>query len=496
MIAMHIDVPMILSAARRMVADGRRWLSHARPLADPLVRVGTDVRTRIQTLATRVPLPVQSGQGPCDRSDHDAVLQRLFRSGFILIAAFFGIIGTWSVLATLSAAVIASGQFVVGSSVKKVQHPTGGVVGELLVSEGALVAEGDLLVRLDETTTRAGLQIVVEQIDELTARRARLAAERDGLATMEIPAALAARRADPNVARTVDEELHLFQARLATREGQRSQLAKRIEQLQNEITGLRGQLDAEARETEIVRQELKGTRELYAKNLVPLMRLNSLERQAVALEGQQAQRISVIAEIEQKVAETQLQIIQIDDDLRAGAQKELRETDAKLAELAERRIAADDQLKRLELRAPISGYVHQLTVHTVGGVVTPAEPVMLIVPTQDELFLDVRVMPQDRDQIRVGQTALVRVHASNQRTTPELNGMVSRIAADVSKDAADQPSFYTVRISVDKAAASKFGHVINAGMQAEAFVETASRTPLQYLLRPLADQVARAFREH
>lgn len=484
MTAMSPAAPRIISLALGLAGLPGRLLKRAHGLA----RFGSSLRARAAVLG----LPGTSQAG----SDHDATLDRLLRTGVILIAAFFGIVGAWSVLATLSAAVIASGQFVVGSSVKKVQHPTGGVVGELLVTEGALVSEGDLLVRLDATMTRANLQIVVKQIDELSARRARLAAERDGLPAMQVPATLTARLDAPDVARTIDEELHLFEARRSARDGQRAQLAKRIEQLQNEIAGLRGQLDAGAREAAIVGQELKGSRELFAKNLIPVMRLNALERQAVGLDGQQAQRQSSIAEIEQKIGETQLQILQIDEDLRAGAQRDLRETDAKLAELAERRIASEDQLKRLELRAPISGYVHQLAVHTVGGVITPAEPVMLIVPVQDELFLDVRVMPQDRDQIRVGQTAVVRVHASNQRTTPELNGLVSRIAADVSRDAANQASFYTVRISVDKAAASRLGHVINAGMQAEAFVETASRTPLQYLLRPLADQVTRAFREH
>jgi HlyD family secretion protein len=488
-ISVNQTAPIVISRVRTMLNAVRRPFGRVLHLADAATRADMRLRARAQR-------PGQPGPGRVEGAHHDAVLHRLAQTGFVLIAAFFGIIGAWSVLATLSAAVIASGQFVVGSSVKKVQHPTGGVVGELLVSEGALVAEGDLLVRLDETTTRASLQIVVKQIDELSARRARLAAERDGQAALQLPAALTSRFREPDVASTVEEERHLFEARRSARQGQRAQFAKRIEQLQNEIAGLRGQLDAGTREAAIVGQELKGSRELFAKNLIPVMRLNALERQAVGLDGQQAQRQSSIAEIEQRIAETQLQILQIDEDLRAAAQRDLRETDAKLAELAERRIAGEDLLKRLELRAPISGYVHQLTVHTVGGVVTPAEPVMLIVPTQDELFLDVRVMPQDRDQIRVGQSALVRVHASNQRTTPELNGLVSRIAADVSKDAANQASFYTVRISVDKTAASRLGHVINAGMQAEAFVETASRTPLQYLLRPLADQVSRAFREH
>ena len=219
------------------------------------------------------------------------------------------------------------------------------------------------------------------QLYELFGRKARLEAERDGRNTLEIPAELASRPSDPEVNRIVTSERRLFEARRATRESQRAQFAKRITQLQNEIAGFRAQLDANARETQIIADELKGVSELYAKRLIPIMRLNGLERQAVNLTGQKGQLTAQIAQTEGKIAEIELQVTRIDEDLQAETQKELREVQGKVAELTERRVAADDNLKRVELRAPSSGTVQQLAVHTVGGVLSPGEAAMLIIPS-------------------------------------------------------------------------------------------------------------------
>jgi HlyD family secretion protein len=230
--------------------------------------------------------------------------------------------------------------------------------------------------------------------------------------------------------------------------------------------------------------------------LIPLVRLNGLERQAVNLTGQKGQLTAAFAQTEGKISEIELQILQIGEELRAETQKELREVQGKIAELSERRVAADDQLKRVELRAPSSGKVHQLTVHTVGGVITAAEPTMIIVPTKEELIVEARVTPQDRDQLRLGQHVMVRVHTTNQRNTPQLNGTLTRIAADVSKEPNAPAPFYAVWVSVASAELARLQNVsITAGMQADVFIEAGSRSPLNYLLRPLTDQMSRAFRE-
>ncbi len=429
-------------------------------------------------------------------SDHDVALQQLWRRGLSFIAVFAGFMALWSIATTVSSAVVAPGQFMVDTNVKKIQHPTGGVVGQLLVREGDRVAEGDLLVRLDETVTRANLQVLVNQLDELASRKARLEAERDGKEAPVFPPQLLARASDPNAARSIAAEQGLFQARRATRESQRAQLTKRVAQLNEEISGLRSQQDANARETQIISEELVGLRDLYKKNLTPIMRLNALERQAVNLDGQRGQLIASIAQTEGKIAETELQMAQMAVDLRTETQKELRDVQDKTAELSERRVAAEDQLKRLELRAPIDGFVHQLAAHTVGGVITAGEPVMLIVPVREELVLEARVQPQDRDQLELNQKAFVRVNSSNKRNTPDLNGVVMRISADVSKETGTAATFYTARISIPANEIARLrGVQVTAGMQAEVFIEVGARSPLEYLLEPLLDRTSRAFRE-
>jgi membrane fusion protein, type I secretion system len=429
-------------------------------------------------------------------ANHDVALQRLWKRGLVFIAVFGGALGFWLVATTMSSAVIGPGQFVVDGSVKKVQHPTGGVVSQLLVREGDQVAQGDLLIRLDETVMRSNYQVVAGQVDELIGRKVRLEAERDGNDAIDVPPELASRMNDPEVARIVAAERKLFQARRSAREGQRTQLTKRITQLQNEIVGLRAQLEANGRESVIIADELKGVRELFAKQLTPIMRLSALERQAVNLSGQKGQLTASIAQTEGKIAEIEQQILNINEDLRAETQKELREVQGKIAELSERRIAADDTLKRVEIRAPSSGTVHQLAVHTVGGVISAAEPAMVIVPNKEELIVEAKITPQDRDQLQLGQKVVVKVHTSNQRNTPELNGTLTRIAADVSKESNTPAPYYQVWVTVAKSELTRLRGVhINAGMQVDVFIEAGSRSPLSYLLRPLTDQVSRAFRE-
>jgi HlyD family secretion protein len=415
-----------------------------------------------------------------------------------LIALFGGTIGLWAATSTLSGAVMAGGQFVIDSSVKKVQHPTGGIVGELKVREGEKVNEGDLLIRLDETVTRANLQVVSKQLDEFLGRQARLEAERDNAPDLKNPEEFAHRMGEPGIQKIMDSERTLFTARRAAQESQKNQLSKRVSQSRDEIIGLQAQKAAKERELELIADELKGVRDLYARNLVQLPRLNALERDAASIAGQRGQIIAAIAQAEGRIAETELQIIQVDEQMRAEAMKELREIQGQIAEYTERRVAALDQLKRTDIRAPSPGYVHQLNVHTVGGVISPAEPVMLIVPTNDTLDLEAKVQPQDIDQLAIGQPANIRIHASNSRTTPELKGSVSRISADVSREQQTGAPYYTIRVAIPKEEAKRLdGHVkLMAGMQAEVFVEVNHRTPFEYLIKPLEEQFARAFREH
>jgi HlyD family secretion protein len=428
---------------------------------------------------------------------HQKVLRQSTTAGIAMIALFAGTIGLWAATSTLSGAVMAGGQFVVDSSVKKIQHASGGIVGELKVKEGERVKAGDLLIRLDETVTRANLQVVSKQLDEYIGRQARLEAERDGLSEVKMPVEFAGRLEDPAVQKIMSSERTLFDARRATRDAQKDQLKKRIGQSQDEITGLKAQQEAKARAAELIVEELKGVRDLYQKNLVQLPRLNALERDAADIQGQRGQLIAAVAQAEGRIAETSFQIIQIDEQMRAEAMQELREIQSKIAEYTERRVAAEDQIKRIDIRSPSDGYVHQLNVHTIGGVISPAEPVMLIVPTNDKLELEARVLPHEIDQVKVGQKATVKVHASNARNMPDLHGTVSRISADVSRDQQSGMTFYTIRVELPPEEIKRLeGLHLIAGMQAEVFVEVNERTPFEYFFKPMKDQIARAFREH
>lgn len=431
-----------------------------------------------------------------DKPEFSGSLRRLALVGSASVILFAGTIGVWAVTTTLSGAVVASGQFVVDGNVKKVQHATGGIVGELRVREGDRVEQDQIVIRLDDTVTRASLQVITKQLDEFAARRARLQAERDRKAAVTVAPELLHRISEPEIAELVAAELSLFEARRTARDGQKAQLAKRVGQLSDEIRGLQSQQSARDRQAVLIEEELLGVRGLYAKNLVSLSRKAQLEREAASLEGQKGQLVAAVAQAEGKIAETQLQIIQIDDALREEVMKELREIQGKTAELVERRIAAEDQLKRIDIRATSAGFVHQLAVHTVGGVITPAEPAMLIVPAEDALQVEARINPPDIDQIALGQPAQIKLHAFNQRTTPELTGTVARISADTSRDQQTGATFYTIRVSVSAAELARLTpNRITAGMQADVFVKTEDRTPLEFIVKPLKDQIAKAFRE-
>jgi HlyD family secretion protein len=416
--------------------------------------------------------------------------------GLVVVMILVGGVGSWAATTDISGAVIAPGVLVVDTYVKKVQHPEGGIVGEILVRDGDRVKAGDVVLRLDDTVTRANLAIITKGLTELRARKARLEAERDGADEITVPDELASRSNDPKVAHVITGERQLFAIRKTARAGQKAQLRQRITQLKEEIEGLVLQADAKAREIELIKTELEGARELWKKNLMQISRLTMLEREATRIEGERGNLISTIARAKAQIAETELQIIQIDQDLASEVAKELRDTEAKIGEFVERKVAAEDQLKRIDIRAPQSGIVHQSTVHTVGGVINASEAIMLIVPEADHLIVEARVDPADIDQLILGQEAMLRFTAFNQRTTPQIAGTLSQISADITTDEHTGQSYYTIRVALSAEETSRLGnkHLV-PGMPVEVFVKTGDRRVLSYLVKPLSDQIKRAFRE-
>jgi HlyD family secretion protein len=425
-----------------------------------------------------------------------ASIRRHLIVGLTVVVLLAGGLGGWASTAEISGALIAPGSIVVESSVKKVQHPTGGVVGEVRAHDGDLVKAGDVVVRLDDTVTKANLAIVTKNLDGMLARAARLQAEQQGLDKVVFPASLLDRANDPDVKEVMASEAKLFEVRTTGRVGQKQQLRERISQLKEEIAGLEAQAKAKDQEIALVDKELVGVRTLFDQHLVQLTRLTTLERDSARLVGERAQYVASMAQAKGKITETELQIIQVDKDMVSDVSKDLREANDKIGEYVERKVTAEDQLRRVDIRAPQDGMVEQSTVHTVGGVITAGDAVMMIVPQADDLQVEAKVNPQDIDKLQIGEKTLLRLSAFNQRTTPELNGVVIRVSPDVTTDQRTGQSYYTIRVSMPPAEVARLGEVkLIPGMPVEAFVQTGDRTMLAYLIKPLHDQLMRAFRE-
>ena len=425
-------------------------------------------------------------------------IQRYMIVGMLIVGFVIFGVGGWAATSELTGAVIGQGVLVVDSSVKKVQHLTGGVVGDLRVREGDKVKAGDILLRLDETQTLANATIISTNFDQLLARQARLETERDNADEIIFPKILLERSRDPGseAARAISAERSFFDLRRQARGGQKAQFKERSVQLQEEIKGYLGQVEAKQKEVDFIHQELEGVRTLFQKNLVPMNRLTALERDTARLEGERSQLSGTIAGARGKIAEIELQIIQVDQDLRTEVGKDLIEARSKISELAERKTAAVDQLNRIDIRAPQSGRVHQLTVHTVGGVISPGEQIMLIVPDADALAVEVKIAPRDIDHVYVGQAASMRFAAFDQKTTPGVEGEISMVSADLTQDQRTGTSYYTARVSLKPEELARLGNAkLVPGMPVDVFIKTPGRTALSYLIKPLRDQAERAFKE-
>ena len=489
----HVHQPMLLLDSPRLAPSGS-----AKAAAGELIE-------RCRTgLVAGVGFLVNSGDPALHNDASDDSLKsrtgRAFehelRTGLRILILVTLLAGGWLVFMPLAGAVAVPGNLVVRSNVKAIQHPTGGVVAEIKVHNGMRVAAGDLLVRLDATQTQANLQMVSKQLDERRARIARLVAERDGLDRPQIPSELKARSTEDAVRSLLASEDSLFKARLNARTSQKDLLQGRVAQLTEEISGLEAQVASKAKQLELIAGEMTGVQDLYDKRLVPLTRLTTLQRETARIEGERGQLTSAIAETKSKIGEAQLQIVRLDQDFRTDVVKELGETQGKEAELVERSVAARDQLDRIEIRAPTSGVINQLSVHTIGGVIRAGDTIMEIVPDTDDLQIEARLQPNDIDQVRTGQKAFVRFSAFNQRLTPQLIGAVSYVSADTSHDQQTNAPYFTVRITLSEDELRRLGGLqLVAGMPAEVFMQTGSRTMMSYLLKPITDQLHRAFIE-
>ena len=346
------------------------------------------------------------------------------------------------------------------------------------------------------TDTRAELGIIDTIRIEWVAKAARLRAQRDGKDELVFDEELGARRDEPLIRKMLSGQERLFASQTASLKGRTEQLRERIAQLHQEIIGVEAQLKAKENQKKLIEKELKAMQELLALGLVQVTRVLGLEREQERLAGETGQHQAEIARARGQIGEVEIQILQLQDDALTTTLTELREAESKVAEFDERRIAVSAKLKRIEIRSPRNGFVHQLAVHTIGGVIAPGDAVMMIVPEEDPLVVEANVRPQDIDQVFMGQEAIMRFPNAVSTVTPQITGRVSLVSADLKQPEPSQPPFYTIQLKLDDKEKAKLnGLELKAGMPAEAYMQTNGRSPLSYLLKPFRDQLNHAFRE-
>ena len=416
--------------------------------------------------------------------------------GTFLILSVFGGIAVWSAVAPIDGTVMAPATVRVETNRKAVQHLEGGIVSEIVVSEGESVQAGDLLARLDDTVASANLKIVEGQLDELVARRARLIAERDNAKLIAFPRTLTLRSEEPEVADILKGQLGHFDARRATRHTETDLLRQRMRQLEDKIGGLRAQNGSKAKQIGILGQEIRSLRALHEKGYAPITRILALERDAERLRGERGEHMAEIAEAHNAIGEAEMEIVRIEKTFQEEVIAELRDVQARIAELSEQRVAAEDQFRRGEILAPRQGTILGLAVHTLGGVVRAGEPLMYIVPEDDRWVIEAQVSPHDIDKVTVGSEAFVRFSAFNQRLTPELAGQVVRVSGDSMVNDTTGAPYYSALVDVPEQTLLALKDVkLVPGMPAEVFIRTGERSAISYLVKPLVDGVRRAMRE-
>ncbi|GAA4132084.1 HlyD family type I secretion periplasmic adaptor subunit [Aminobacter aganoensis] len=438
-------------------------------------------------------------QGKLINRNPDDDEKRFRLGGRVAAGLAFGVLllagaGGWAATAELTAAVIATGAVKVDRNLKAIQHRDGGIVSEIAVREGDFVKAGQVLLRLDDAQTRAELSIVRGQLAELSIRKGRLMAERDGLDRMELPKL--SDEAGQHIDDVVRGETRLLEGNLRNRKTQIEQLTLSIEQLGEEISGLEAQHAAKLDEVAIIETEQRKIKGLVDQKLIESSRVFTTNRELARLNGETAEIGAGIARAKVQISEIRLQTIAVGDAARTQAQHDLSTVEPKLAELKERAAAIEDRLHRADIRSPIAGIVNELAVNTLGGVITPAEKLVTIVPEGAELKIEARLAPTDIDQVHIGQAAKLRFSAFNQRTTPELAGEIAYVSAATSIDQATGQPHYIAEIRVSDGEMAKLGeNKLRPGMPLEVFVATEDRTAISYLAKPLLDQFQRALRE-
>ncbi|MBG1233593.1 HlyD family type I secretion periplasmic adaptor subunit [Aestuariivirga litoralis] len=434
--------------------------------------------------------------------DTDADLRRLTLLGFAGIASMLGLFLAWTWFSDLNGAVVAQATIQAETYSKRIQHREGGNVLKILVKDGDSVTAGQELVLLDPAAIQSQVGIFSARLDELTVKRSALEAQRDGLASLTLPPAYQARAHEPALAAIISGQQRLLQSTLDSARDRQAQLNAQTDQINEQIKGHEAQMAADQTQLSLITSESDSLKPLQEKGLIPATRVLALERESARIAGEIGQLQASKASSLEKISEIKTQSLQIGEELRNQALNELRDTESKLSDAQGQLAASQSELDHTTIRAPIAGTVFQLTVHTDGGVITPGETLMMILPKDDALVLQAAVSPNDISHIHLGQQAELVFPAFDSRATPRIEAEVTNVAADTTRpdvsrgDAQAQP-FYAVRLVISASERLKLGtNQLKPGMMAEAFIQTEARSPMSYLLKPLLQQWNHAMREH
>lgn len=423
--------------------------------------------------------------------------KRFLWSGLLTLAVLVLGLGAWSVFSKIAGAVVASGVIEVASTRQIVQHDEGGVVAGILVADGDMVEAGTVLIRLDGTLLQSELAIVEGQLFELQARLDRLRAERDEADSISFDQNLlnlAQTRFE--VEKVVSGQADLFVARLTSVREETAQLTERKTQLLQQITGIEAQMVATRRQHGIVASELTGQETLLGNGLTQLSQVSALQREEASLSGRLGELTAALAQTRGQIAEIEIEILRLSSSRREEAITTLLELQYNAVELIERRLSLSERIERLEIKAPRPGVIYGLQIKTLRAVITAAEPILYVVPADSFLVIRTRINAIDIDQLALNQEATLRFSAFDSRTTPELNGYVTNISADIFTDEATGASFYTAELLPKEGEVEKLkDNQILPGMPVEVLIRTGDRSPMDYLLKPLAGYFYRAFRE-
>lgn len=425
-------------------------------------------------------------------SDH----RNFLYAGALAIAIGFGAFGAFATFASLDSAAQAPGRVTAETSTKPLQHLEGGIVREILVREAQEVRQGEVLLRLEPTQAKANTEIYRKQLEAAVAQEARLVAERDGASEVIIPEGLSARASDPAVARVIADERRQHAEHRKALRNEMDILSARLGQTTKQLGGAERQEKALRDQLANIGDDIANLTALQSKGLYPKSKLMALQRERSRVEGQLGATEAERARLAEVANETRLEMQQAEQKVREEAGQQLTELRPRMADLAEKLGVASDVMSRVEIRAPQSGVVQGIKVHTAGAVVKPGETIAELVPTSDKLVMAARVSPLDIDSVAPGQTAEVRFPGLSSRSYPTILGRVERVAADSMQDDVTKEAYYPAQVEIDLATVpSELVRRLRPGMPADVLINTGSRTLLQYLVGPLSDIVAGAMRE-